>query len=639
MRYELDANGYVLHTYFGGYSGNCTEYTGTVPAGYIDLVDWSENAIINTYYIDEDGNLILDAERLEDIEGRIIQDTIDNQPILYKDLYGTNNVLAEQYQSETVSGLVVEATNVKNISPKVLITGIECYNYNKIDIVMQGKQLLNNEAKTETISGVTFRRNYDGSILINGTATEDIEYNICGGSEKTSSIFALKKNTDYYLNLDGLECSLKYYDGTTHQVYEGASGVINVPENKEVSQVLLKIPAGTSYENNVIYPMLNLGAEPYEYEEYQRRMITFDISEYIEPEVLHPADDLLPADDLYPLGTGIEYIYIEDGIAIISVNGEEKFLGKGNVNLFSDYDLVYTMQDTKIEMTYSTNALRLEGVETKNKGFRIDEEGNVYATSGEIGGYTLGTDRFTSEIIPPKDFTMEDITKVQQYILGNVELTEEEFEAYDLNKDGKVTLPDMVLIQSVILSNVSSQKPGTVEINSKDVVDTILIKDGDGKRVVSLGLLGIDTPKLSVKGQNVAENKDLIKVRLTSNFTTTAKKYTVVPFDAISEQLNEFDSFDFDNAGAITITSDTVKKVRIYASVLDNAWASKIHYLTINKNGTIVKRVYMRNATATQIEGEILVDNGDVITITFYCETAVALTSDQQYTQLTVSVG
>ena len=59
MRIELDANGYVLNTYEGCQSGNCTEYIGEIPKGYSSYTDWSSNALINAYYLDENNNLIL----------------------------------------------------------------------------------------------------------------------------------------------------------------------------------------------------------------------------------------------------------------------------------------------------------------------------------------------------------------------------------------------------------------------------------------------------------------------------------------------------------------------------------------------------------------------------------------------------
>ena len=119
MRYRLDANGYVESVFWGCYSNGCAEYTGTIPNGYTDLNDWSENALINAYYIDENGNLVLDTERLKELEAKIEQDSIDNEPLLRKDLYGTSDVLDSQYQSKTAKGNVLVLTNVKKINPNI----------------------------------------------------------------------------------------------------------------------------------------------------------------------------------------------------------------------------------------------------------------------------------------------------------------------------------------------------------------------------------------------------------------------------------------------------------------------------------------------------------------------------------------
>lgn len=760
MRYELDANGYVKIVVWGCHTGNCAEYTGTVPSGYSNLTEWSEKAIINAYYINEQGNLTLDSNRLAELEAQIEQETIENQPVLYKDLYGTNNVLADQYQKLTVEDSVIEAENVKKINPEVFITNI---NSSKIDIVTQGKQMLKNDAtsycsknicptdvsdwvlgqwttegNTNTfqnrirlkelipckpntayyvqsfLQGISFAirtfkadgtfnksigavyrgakfttdassyylavtlysessttddllallesgeikpficlnsetdKNYepyfkvtkgmDGSITIDGTAEcgknklnlneletktniasisnlssnsmavsstgsttypsasfllklpvgsytlscqadweddtytattqaicnigvyekgtttrvkyfekqwtkttkgtrhsvnftiednelydykivfypastpglqgrtvnfynvminegttlldyepylESIEYNICGGSNNTSSIFALKKDMDYYLDLGELECSMKYYDGTTRNiVYEGIDGVINLSESKEVTQVTLKIPTGVTFDNKVIYPMLNFGEFPYEYEEYKCKKLTVDLSDHIAE------------------GTTINNIHIKEGQVYVRVNGEDKYLDKGNVNLFDGYNLVYPMQSSMIEMTYTINNLKLEGTKTKNNNFEILEDGSIVAhngsfsgtitaTEGEIGGFTLGVDKFTSDIVPLKDYTMDDLNKVAQYIRGEVTLTDEELESYDLNEDGIVNLKDMVLIQSLITTNVSTTEPGTLEINSKSPTKTLLIKDKDGNEIVNISLLGI----------------------------------------------------------------------------------------------------------------------------------------------------
>lgn len=423
MRYRLDANGYVESVFWGCYSNGCAEYTGTVPYGYTDLNDWSENALINAYYL-VDGNLTLDSDKLKELEAKIEQDTIDNEPLYRKDLYGTNDVLDTQYQSKTATGKVLVIDNVKKINPKVKITDIECYDYSKVDIITQGKNMLKNDAITETIADVTFTRFINGGIRISGTATADIEYNLSGSGKNTTSIFSLKKGEDYYLNIGGLDCEMKYYDGTTSQVYVGSSGLINLSENKEVTQVLIKIPSGTSIEQT-IYPMLEHGTYASEYEEYKHRLLTIDFSEYIDENPLYPSEfnikhsalktgttkagvskalkgiaetteALYPSDDLFPSGTSIDYIYIENGSVYISVNGVQKYLLKANVNLFDGFNTVYTMQDATIEMTYCIDIIDVESLEflqgkstTTNK-FRILEDGSIEAHNGFFSGEING---------------------------------------------------------------------------------------------------------------------------------------------------------------------------------------------------------------------------------------------------------
>lgn len=596
MRYELDANGYILAVYFGCYSGTgkCIEYTGTVPTGYTDLNDWSDKAIINAYYINEAGNLALDRDRLAEIEAQVEQETIDNEAILRKDLYGTTNVLETQYKSETATGQVIAIDNVKKINPKVKITsggyandycewdgdttgrefedfGDACYykvsdriltpeelvgkkititdatgtqleeyvitpndivptgegytlvlfngellvmmvvtayedaNRNGIyfikmevgsnivyasslslgekkielpkivDLIVSGKNMLPNNATMQKISDVTFIRNSDGSIYINGTATENIEYNLAGSGTNTTSIFVLKKGLDYYLNLGGLECIMNFYDGSTSQVYDGADGLINLSESKEVTQVLIKIPTGTTIDKT-IYPMLEYGSTASEYEENGWMNLKLDISGY----------------------ENVDYISIEDGLIHASSNDELNYVGKGSVNLFDGYNTVYTLQDTNIEMTYFINDMRLEGTTTANNTFRIDEEGNITATGGTVGGFTLTKNRFSSKLTPPEiipnydyDYTEQDVTNIQNYLIGKGTLTEEQMILYDLNQDGEVNTLDLGRVWKLVLTGVSHAHPGRFEINTDSPFNTILLKDKDGKEKINISLNGI----------------------------------------------------------------------------------------------------------------------------------------------------
>lgn len=135
------------------------------------------------------------------------------------------------------------------------------------------------------------------------------------------------------------------------------------------------------------------------------------------------------------------------------------------------------------------------------------------------------------------------------------------------------------------------------------------------------------------------KNNDLIRVVLGSNVTMPSGAYTIIPFSYAPEQINENNSFWLNGStGGITITSNDVKKVRVYVSVLDYAWGSDTMYLTVNKNGNILKRVYLRGQCNIHIETEISVKKDDIITSTFYCGVEKVLPANWEYTQMVVSV-
>lgn len=355
MRYELDNEGYVLATYWGCHSGNYAEYTGEVPTGYSSLVEWSENALINAYYINEEGNLTLDSERQKELKLKIEIETEENTPILRKDFIVTNETVEKQYVSATANGSLLVLDNVKKLDPYVKITDIECYKDGKIEIYAQTKNMLKNDGKTETINGVTFTR-YNDSIAINGKATANIEYDLSGSSDNATSLFMLRKGTNYYLNIGGFNCEMKYFDGeTTAQVYIGASGLINLTENKKVTQVILKIPVGTTV-NTTIKPQLELGSSSSEFVHCETNRLTIDLSEYTF-KGLFPSDDLFPSDTLYPMGS---YILIQSGAIYVCADNKLYYHGRGNVRLFNGYNLLYTLQGANLDINYFIDELVIE---------------------------------------------------------------------------------------------------------------------------------------------------------------------------------------------------------------------------------------------------------------------------------------
>lgn len=362
MRIELDVNGYVSGLFWGCMSGNCMEYAGKVPAGYSSLYQWAEEAEIKAYYLDVNGDLTLDHSRQLALEELYAAQEADNKQVVWKDLNEALEPLLGDFPEVTALGNFAIATNAKaivNYMPKVQLTRINPNPFTKIDLFVQGKQMLRNDAVTETINGITFTRKDDGGIAINGKATDDIDYNLSGSAENSVPIFGLKRGVPYYLNVDGFDCEMKYSDGeTTEQVYIGPSGAIKLTSNKNVTQVLLKIPNRTAVDTT-IYPVLEYGTQPSGYEEYRCRYMSIDISDFIGLE-LYPGEETYPdATLLLPkTGTFIDYIAVNDGVVTLSSKGLLYNLGTGSVNLFGGYNFVYTTQTAQIELTYKEDALK-----------------------------------------------------------------------------------------------------------------------------------------------------------------------------------------------------------------------------------------------------------------------------------------
>lgn len=404
MIYKLDINGYVCLVLWGSNSGDCQEYTGEIPAGYTSLVSWAENAVINAYYIDSNGNLVLDTQREKELKILAEQQAIDYSPVLRRDLYETQEVLDSQYikvMSSAVSKKILALENVKNIPPYVKLKNLS--SADTITFFAQTKNMLKNDAVTETINGVSFTRNPDGQIVISGTATADIEYNLSGGSGNTTPIFALLTDVSYYLRIGSLSCEMRYFNGeTTEQVYSGGtSSAITPAANKKVTQVVIKIPSGTAVDKS-FYPTLSDSATEIDYEEYKCKLLTFDVGTITDSDA---------------------YIKIENGLIILYESEEESLLGQGNVALLSGDQIVYTDQGNPVTIKYSINKLAVEdlsflqGKATTTNKFKILEDGSIEAHNGNFSGTITGStianqnDKATSKV----ELNLGDITLTEKY--------------------------------------------------------------------------------------------------------------------------------------------------------------------------------------------------------------------------------
>ena len=166
---------------------------------------------------------------------------------------------ATEYEKYTVYG-VGDKTN----------TDYEPYGY-KIPLVNSGKNLIPYPYAntTKTVNGVTFTDNGDGSITVNGTATDEIIYYL---SENSTDIVS---NGIYYLSGCPSGGSFTSYmiqnqvDGVwANPNYDiGEGKIINVQSS--ITQIAIVIKTNTTVNNLVFKPMLELGDTATDYEPYR----------------------------------------------------------------------------------------------------------------------------------------------------------------------------------------------------------------------------------------------------------------------------------------------------------------------------------------------------------------------------------
>ena len=149
---------------------------------------------------------------------------------------------------------------------------------NASQITTTGKQMLQMCPEVHETNGITFTKNEDGSIIINGTATNTAFCNINGSYTDTelNRRFRLKKDSYYTLYLKNQLNGL--YMGVQTSSVSGA--ILNTQnqelkaqqytgEDDDTGLAFLNVATGTTLKNLVVYPMIAEGQfSELEWEEY-----------------------------------------------------------------------------------------------------------------------------------------------------------------------------------------------------------------------------------------------------------------------------------------------------------------------------------------------------------------------------------
>lgn len=198
-----------------------------------------------------------------DENGNVVQ--VANMANSAAAVYSGEPVTVEYAGAQRIASITAYGENAQGGTTEapVALTGVD-------SVLLSGNNLLPKAVKTETIGGITFTPNPDGSILVSGTATTIVGYSyarlkrallgrtVClsGGSTQAQVLINEKLSSGVFVRNVLVDRG------------QGVSGILTKQKEDNILYVTIQVLAGTTV-NTTIYPMLNLGNTAMPYEPYQ----------------------------------------------------------------------------------------------------------------------------------------------------------------------------------------------------------------------------------------------------------------------------------------------------------------------------------------------------------------------------------
>ena len=242
-----------------------------------------------------------------------------------------------------------------------------------------GKNLLANiNGTTQTINGVTFTKNNDGTITVNGTATNDINYYINGYTYTD-----IEPNT-YYLsdkvNNESNNTYFTYYEFKNNDVHNLATYGVKTRtiSSKLEGRSRIVVRSGQTLNNVVFKPMLEIGSEETDFEPYTGGQPS-PSPDY--PQEIKTIENSLKITSCNKnLLNIIDGIYESNGITAIVKDGLITVNGTATANSFVEIPFEYTLLANK-EYTLSANN---KIVSDSKNGIRFMGEVGTLADFGSV---------------------------------------------------------------------------------------------------------------------------------------------------------------------------------------------------------------------------------------------------------------
>ncbi len=241
----------------------------------------------------------------------------------------------------------------------------------------------------------------------------------------------------------------------------------------------------------------------YEYEEYKNNTTLIDLA----GNEFAIGDKITIKDNQIVLNKGNKEIYLGDTIMPRTYTPYTHAYCHQPVFIDFKYKDPRNVDITKISLKGLIQIMDIESVYNFTEADYIKVRdyimGEITLTDEELEYYDVNGDgRVTSsDYILIKNmihtYTMDDVNKIISYANGTTTLTSTELAKYDVNGDGVVDKVDAASILRMIYNYIDTTIRGTLEINTTKSQRVLVLRDEEGKIKTSIGLNGMTTPSIS----------------------------------------------------------------------------------------------------------------------------------------------
>lgn len=189
------------------------------------------------------------------------------------------------------------------------------------EIKVENKNLLQNNATSQTINNLKFVVNNDKTITVSGTPNANTNYTILGADSVAEEILLLKANTTYY-NSTGIRLVYRLVGGDYGTINSGSF----TPNNDlSIRHIYLSFTSGTS-ENATYYPMISLGSTATTYVPHQEQVAQLNLGDLEYCKIGDYKDRFfknIPSDADYDATRELGKWYLKKNIGKVVLDGSE----------------------------------------------------------------------------------------------------------------------------------------------------------------------------------------------------------------------------------------------------------------------------------------------------------------------------